>query len=122
MATKDGPHARRGKPDAHRHQLAVDPAISPRGVLCRQPEDYLDGARGNARSTWTARIGPSPPNEISMPAKQGLRLDKEPPKARTTNDPAQSREQRPIPGPQRRARHLATEHRHLVAEHDDLDR
>ena len=51
MATKDGPDTRRGKPDAHRGQLAVDPPISPGGVLPRQSEDDLDGAGGNARST-----------------------------------------------------------------------
>ena len=51
MATKDGPDTRRGQPDADRGQLAVDPSISPGGVLPCQSKDNLDGARGNTRST-----------------------------------------------------------------------
>ena len=57
-----------------------------------------------------------------MPAQQGLGLDEEPPQASTAEEPTQSGEQRPVRWSQRRAGHLAAQHRHLVAEHDDLDR
>jgi hypothetical protein len=57
-----------------------------------------------------------------MPAEQGLGLNEEPARPSAPKDPAQSGEQRPVAGPQRRARHLAAEHRHLVAQHDHFDR
>ena len=57
-----------------------------------------------------------------MPPKQGLGLDEESPRAPATKESTQSGEQRSVRGPQRRSDHLATEDRHLVAEHDDLDR
>jgi hypothetical protein len=49
MATKNGPDALRGKPDAHCGQRAVNPSVSQAGVLPGQPEDDLDDAGGNAR-------------------------------------------------------------------------
>jgi hypothetical protein len=75
-------------------QFAVDPAISPDQVLSRQPQDYLDGAGGHARSTRTTGIGPSAPNQVPMPAKQGLGLDEEPPEAPAAKEAAQPGEQR----------------------------
>jgi hypothetical protein len=56
-----------------------------------------------------------------MPAEQCFGLDEESPQASAPKEPTQSGEQRPVIGPQRRARHLAVEHRHLMANHDDLD-
>ena len=57
-----------------------------------------------------------------MPAQQSLGLDEEPPPASATEEPAQSGEQRPVRWSQRRAGHLASKHRHFVAEDHDLDR
>lgn len=53
-----------------------------------------------------------------MPAQQGLGPDEEPPPASATEESAQSGDR----WSQRRAGHLAAKHRHLVAEHHDLDR
>jgi len=39
-----------------------------------------------------------------------------------TEESAQTGEQRPVTGTKLRAGHLAAEHRHLVAEHDDFGR
>jgi len=64
-----------------------------------------------------------------VPAKQGLGLDKEPAPTPAAKKSAHSGEQRTVRRAQRRAshlaaehRHLVTEHRHLVTEHDDFDR
>jgi hypothetical protein len=57
-----------------------------------------------------------------MPPQQGLGLDEEPPQPPTTEESAQSGEQRPVGRSQDGARHLAAEDGHLVAQHDDLDR
>lgn len=57
-----------------------------------------------------------------MPAKQGLGLDEEPSQSPPPKEPTQAGEQRPVRRSERRARHLATKHSHLVAEHDDLNR
>jgi hypothetical protein len=56
-----------------------------------------------------------------VPAEQCLGLDEQLSEVSTVEKPAEPGEQCPVIGPQRRARHLATEHCHLMAKHDDLD-
>src|ERR1019366_9004950 len=101
VATEDGPDAGWGKPDSHHGQLAVDAAISPGGVLPRQPEDDPDRADRDARSPRAVRVDPLMP---------------------VAEEPTQPGKQRPVAGPQRRTGYLATEHLHFVTEHDDFDR
>ena len=121
MATKDGPDTRWGKSDAHRDQLTVDPAISPGGVLPRQPEDELDGADRNARSSQAVGVGPPTPDQVPMPAEQGLGLDEETSSPTREQERTQPGKKRPVTRPQRRARHLTTQDRHLVTKHGDFD-
>jgi len=66
-------------------------------------------------------IGPPTPDQVSVPAKQGLGLDKEPAQTPAAKKSAHSGKQRTVRRAQRRASHLAAEHRHLVTEHDDFD-
>jgi hypothetical protein len=56
---------------AQAHQLTLDPAMAPRGILRRQPQDelaYLTPSRRPAGSTvW---IGPTPGHELAVPTQQ----------------------------------------------------
>jgi hypothetical protein len=85
---------------------------SPRGLL-RQPEDERGGSLGDRRSTGSAvREGPAFGDEGSMPAQQSCGLEEEPLEMLAGEQPCES--QRPAVG-------LATEDRHFVSDHDDLD-
>ena len=56
-----------------------------------------------------------------MPSQQGLGLDKEPSTASRRQEPAQSSEDSSVHGPKCRTRHLSSQDRNLVANHDDFD-
>ena len=56
-----------------------------------------------------------------MPTEQGAGLHEEPMEFRPGDQLAEAGEERPVRRPQGRTVHLATEDRHLVPEHDDLD-
>jgi hypothetical protein len=68
------------------------------------------------------RFGPSPADQVPVPAEQCVWPNEEPSRASTIKEPTQPSEQRSICGSQGRSGHLATEHGNLVAEHDDFDR
>jgi hypothetical protein len=115
------PDARGSKDDAHRGQLALDPAVAPGGVLPGQSTGDRHRAGRDARSTWAAGIGPFPPDQVPVPAEQGLRLHEEPTSTSSVHESTQPGEQGSILRLQGRPDHLATEHSHLVTEHDYLD-
>jgi hypothetical protein len=77
---------------------------------------------GNVSSTWVVDVVPLTPDEVPMPPKEGLGLDEESPQTPAAKVSTQTGEHRSVRWPQRRSDHLTTEDRHLVAEHDDLDR
>ena len=56
-----------------------------------------------------------------MPAQQGGRLDEEVPETMAWEQPLELCQYRPILRIERRSWYLASEDRHLVAKHDDLD-
>jgi hypothetical protein len=66
-------------------------------------------------------MGPFPPDQVLVPAEQGLGLDEESASTSTIKQPAQSGEQCPIGRPEGRSDHLTTEHGNLVSEHDDFN-
>ena len=101
----------------------MDPPVAPDGVLLGESEDEGDGARGDR---WPARaamrVGPPPADEIPVPAKQRVGLDEEVSASVPGEQPCQPGEQCPVRRTQRWPVDLATQHRHLVAQHDHLDR
>lgn len=99
----------------------VGPCSPSTGYL-PHPEDDLDRSGGNARSAWAVGIGPSVPDEVSMPAEQRLGLDEQPFLSTRAKEPTQPGEYCPVPWPQRRAGHRSPEHGRFRAEHDDLSR
>ena len=110
MAAKDRPDTRGGESDAHRGQLALDPPISPHGVLSRQPEDDLDSAGGNVRSPRAGGVGPPTSDQIPVPPEQGLGLDEKPAPMPAAEEPTQPSKERPVAGSQRRTGYLAAQH------------
>src|ERR1019366_10593356 len=98
VATEDGPDAGWGKPDSHHGQLAVDAAISPGGVLPRQPEDDPDRADRDARSPRAVRVDPPTPDKVPVPAEQSLGLDEELAPMPAIEEPTQPGKQRPVAG------------------------
>jgi pimeloyl-ACP methyl ester carboxylesterase len=99
----------------------VDAAVAPLGILFRQPEYH--GRGSNGRSTGPAvRIGPAFGDEVSVPAQQGRRLDEEASEAAAREKSCQPVQHRSICRLQRGPVHLASKDRHLVTQHDDLNR
>ena len=115
------PGTRWSKDDTEPGQLTLDPAIAPGGVLPGQSTDDRHRAGRDARSTWAAGIGPFPPDQVPVPAEQGLRLHEEPTSTSSVHESTQPGEQGSILRLQCRPDHLATEHSHLVTVHDYLD-
>ena len=68
------------------------------------------------------RVGPPTSYESSVPAQEGGRLDEEPLLSSATEEPPQAAKDCSVRRLQRRAIHLAAQHRNLVAQHDDFDR
>ncbi len=56
-----------------------------------------------------------------MPAQQGCWLNEEAPESSAREQSCEPRQNRPIRRLQRRSLDLGSEHRHLVAQQDDLD-
>ena len=93
MAAQDGPDARGGQDDTHPGQLALDPTVAPGGVLPGQSEDDRNRASGDARSTRSVGLGPFPPDQVPVPAQQGLGLHEEPAPTPAVEQSAQPGEQ-----------------------------
>ena len=122
MAAKDTPDARGSKDDARCRQLTLYPAIAPGGILPSQPEDDRHRSRGDARPPRSVGMSPLGPDEIPVPPEQGRGLHEEPTSTSSVHQSNGSGEQGWILWLQGRPEYLATEHSHLVTEHDDLDR
>src|ERR1019366_1112754 len=67
-------------------------------------------------------IGPFPPDEVPVPAEQGLGLYEEPASAAPVEQSSEPGEQGNIRRSQSRSDDLTAKHGNLVAEHDDFDR
>lgn len=57
-------------------QLAVDTPVAPGRVVAGHLQHQLaDGRRGTGPARCTSRMSPVPPDEVGVPAQQGLRGD-----------------------------------------------
>jgi hypothetical protein len=76
---QDRPDAGRREHDIHGGKLTMDPPIAPGRVLTSQPDDEGGGACSDCRSTGPAVwVRPASLHEVSVPARQGGWLNKEP--------------------------------------------
>ena len=122
VTLQDRPHARGGDDDAHGGELAVDAAVAPLWILLRQPEDKRRGSLRDGRPTGPGvRVGPALGDKVPVPAQQGLWLNEEAPEPLAGEQSCESGQNGPVGRLQRRSMDLASEYRHLVAQHHDLD-
>ena len=121
VAAQDAGDARLGHGHAQLLQLTDDAQVAPAGVLPRQAHDQLGGLR---RQRWTAdvavRIGPAPPDERPVPAKDRLGRDEERRPPLSGNQPGESGDERPIRPAEAGTGDLASQHGQLVAQHEGL--
>ncbi len=122
VTLQDRPDARGGDGDAHAGELTVDAAVAPSRVLLRQAEDECGRSLRDGRSTGPAvRIRPALGDEVPVPTQLGCRLDEEVPESPAGEQTCEPRQNRSVGRLQCRSVDLASEDRHLVAQHDDLD-
>ncbi len=121
MALEDLPDARGRQVDAQNGELTVDPPVAPGRVLPGQAGHELHGSRRNRRPSRQSGVGPLPTDQFPVPAQQGVGLHEEATELGPGDEPCETGKERPVRRPQGRAGHLATEDRHLVAKHDDLN-
>src|SRR5664279_552146 len=96
IPTKEGPGTRGSQHDARPGRLAQDPAIAPSWVLPGKTEDARYGASRNGPASWSMRFGPSPADQVPVPAEQARGLDEEPLTASTIKEPTQPSEHRSV--------------------------
>jgi len=123
VALQGRPDARACDDDAHGGQFAVDAAVAPSRVLLRQPHDERRRSLRDGRSTGSAvRVGPALSDKVPVPAQQSFWSDEEASASSAGEQSCQSRQHGSIRWLRRGSVHLASEERHLVAQHNDLDR
>jgi hypothetical protein len=109
-------------PGSQAQEFAADSLVAPPRILRGEPHDQLLHLVRDRRSPHGhGRVGPPSAHHAPVPAEQRLRLDQEHRPAGPREVAAQRREQRAILGLQSWPRMLATQHRKLVAQHQDLD-
>jgi len=59
-------------------QLAVHPAVSPPGIVRRQPQDQFADLRGGRRASRAVRVGPFAGEQAAVPVQQRPRRDSRP--------------------------------------------
>ncbi|MGW4464743.1 hypothetical protein [Micromonospora sp. NPDC004704] len=99
----------------------MDAAVPPRRILRRESQYQVADLLVDR---WPARPGmrvrPPSGDQVTMPAQQRGRGDEEHRPAWAGQQPRQHRQYHPVGGLEIGAGHLAAQHRHLMAEHQDL--
>src|SRR6266542_6734261 len=115
------PHGRRRNRNAKTLELADDPFVSPVRVLLSETKDQLAERALEPRSPGApVRVRPPAGDQLPVPAKQRLRLEREDCPGGPGHRAARRRQQRSIRPRQRRPRGLSAEDRQLMAEDEDL--
>ena len=121
MTLQDRPDARGGDDDTHGGELTVDSAVAQFGSLARRSTTAVVpsamGGRPGRPWEWVQRLA----TRSRCQAQKSCRLDEEVPETLAGEQSCQSGQHRSICWLERRAVHLASEDRHLVAQHDDFD-
>src|SRR5215211_2081329 len=107
--------------DAEPLELADDPFVSPVRVLPGESQDQLAERALESRSPGPpARVRPPARDQLPVPTKQRLRLERQGRPGRPRKRTAQRHQQRAIRSCQSRPRGLSAEDRQLMAEDEDL--
>jgi hypothetical protein len=119
---EDQPHRAGCKLVAEPGEFALEPPVAPSRVLRGQSQHQLAQlrCRGPATGAAASGLGPSSGHQVSAPPQDRL-WGNDPMQAASRGQPSgQRREHRPVSPGQARSAHLATSHRDLVAEHQNL--
>jgi hypothetical protein len=121
-AFEDVAHRAGRHPHADLGEFTTDPLITPAPVLTRHPQHHLADVFPGGRAAWSCtRVDPLAGDQTTVPAQQRRRSHEEAAPRRSRQHPRQRGQQDPISIAQVRSGHLTTQHRHLVAQRDDLD-
>src|SRR6266498_1461208 len=77
MTGEDRPHRGRRNSDAEALQFADDPPVTPTRVLACQSNNQRLDTPIERRPPQPVRIGPAPPDQLAMPAKQRRRTHRQ---------------------------------------------
>ena len=114
---KDPADGARPEPDAELAELALDPDASPPRVLPGEANDQIVASRVDGRPARPSpTVGPLPPDQLAVPAKERLRRNHERGPAVPGDRPARRGEERPVTVLEVRAADRAAEHPHLMPE------
>jgi hypothetical protein len=116
------PHRGGGDGDSDSLQLAGDALVSPVWILASKAEDH----RAQRRLEWRparlpVQIGPAVSDQLAVPAKQGVRLDREARPNGPWQRAAPRRQQRAISAGQPWLGSLPAQNRQLVAQDENLE-
>jgi len=123
LAEQDRPDGRGRDADAELQQLSADALVAPPGILGAKANDEgadlgVDRWPAGAPSPFVCPISA---DELPVPAEQGLGPDNERRPLASGHRLARRRQQEPIETAQTGPLHLALQHPHLVAKHQELD-
>jgi hypothetical protein len=122
VAEKDRPHRGRRDTDAEALQFAEDPSVAPGRVLaCQSKNKRLYATIERRPPRRSVRIGPAPPDQLAVPAKQRRRTHKQSPQGAPRQPSRERSEDCPIHRPKLRSPRLPTQDRQLMPEHEDLE-
>ena|SRR5437763_132191 len=103
-------------------ELPLDPHVPPAWVLPCDAKDELAGVWIEGGPAYSrARVGPPPPHELSVPAKERLRGDKKRCPAFPRQYPCHSGKEHSVSSSERGSADLSLEDLQLVAKDRDLD-
>ena len=108
--------------DPELSELALDPHASPSRVLSTETDDEISRLGIEWRSSGSSpTVGPLPPDELAVPAKECLGRDYERGPTVPGERAARGGKERPIPVAKLRPADRASEHLHLVTEDGVLE-
>ena len=114
------PNRRGSDPEAQAEQLALDPPVTPARVLPGHLLNQHCDPRIHGRPAAAAGIGPAPADQPPVPAQQRVRRDQPAHPQWPGEKPGQRGEHCPVGPIQLRLGILPLQHRHLLAQHQQL--
>jgi hypothetical protein len=121
LRLQDRPHGARRDCDPEMLELALDVSVAPGPVLLGETDDELTNLRPLRRAAGSARVGPAPRHEGSVPAHDRLRTDEQRGAAPCRQNAARGSKQYAVVRLEAWPLYLPAEDVELVAENHDFD-
>jgi len=101
-------------------QFTLDTVVPPARIRRSQPQDQLPNLHADRWAPGPVRIRPVPGDQAAVPGQQRRGGDQPTPAQPARQDPTQRAQHRPVRPRQPRCADLAAQHRHLVAQREQL--